>query len=100
MVLAGESFSEYATLDHAGVLEFPDVLVLVSVRVVLVLLTRQRTTRIKLVCVNATEHVMLVRSPADQHAFHDELPGAGLTVDAHASQNHTCAGSSDCWSPF
>ena len=42
MVLAGESFSEYATLDRAGVLEFPDVLVLVSVRVVLMLLRRAK----------------------------------------------------------
>ena len=38
MVLSGESFGEYAALDRAGVLEFPDVLVLVSVRVVLILL--------------------------------------------------------------
>ena len=104
-----------------GVLEFPDVLVLVSMCVscscccampsamamlqlslpaVRVLLTWQHTTCIKLACNNATERVMLVRSPADQHVFHDELPGTRLTVDAHASQNHTCAGSSDHWSPF
>ena len=37
MVLSGESFGEYTALDRAGVLEFPDVLVLVSVRVMLML---------------------------------------------------------------
>ena len=40
-----------------------------------VLLVWQHTMCVKLVCINATEHVMLVRSPADQHAFHDKLPG-------------------------
>ena len=46
-----------------------------SLPAVPVLLARQRTTCVKLACVNATERVMLVRSPADQHAFHDESPG-------------------------
>ena len=47
-----------------------------SLPTVRVLLVQQCTTHVKLTWVNATERVMLVRSPADQHAFHDELPGA------------------------